>query len=626
MGNVVSRFGDNTWDFSSVSKVRKNYVFDSEMFTAQVLKEIKTLVYARLYYAPSARSITSLRQTPITRLAEWAQRNGVTITKMLNDRRLGKYLASSLASLEKRPAEEIASLIRELTAIRISKPELSIAPDSFQLADELGAIVDSLPEKATNQTLVIPTRIFSSLIISFESFISDFLAHESSIKALMAYLGNGLKTGGHLKTQVGFKKWYKRPDNYNKLLEDHGLSEFASTHSLATKKAWNTYLRDVQETSKYWIHLFTGMRNNEVNTLSRGCVSSLNTKGSKAKIVRGYTTKTLGTGASETFWITTDIVDIGISAARAIGEIIAIELDAKLDEYEFPLLPNHQMKRETRGDRFHENASSTAGLSGVRMQDFLRRFPALVVTKDDLAEIFATDGFNDLTERVNVGEYWPLATHQCRRSLAVYLAKSKLVSIGSLQLQFKHLMIEMTNYYRRNSTFATNFILNDEESEGHQSQIQLIAEIEKEKKVSELLDFETLVLGNPAEIWGGEGNRLRRDIVTGKANVILTDPKRRKEAFMNGELAFKEGPIGRCMNTEPCNKLSISDPISPCVGCSMSVGTTESFKNVDKALEGLYKTRDRYPINSLHYKQAQSDINAIENRINKAKESINGTK
>lgn len=624
--SIASRYGDSVWDFSAVTKKNCRFSFDQSKHTEKIISDLKEICYARLHWSPTSMAISTIRITPVNRLADWAKRNNVTIKRMLNDRRLKKWIASSLASLDYRPAKEVVSLINELTTIRKVNPDFTVAPPDFELHDLLKSVLATIKQSSRasateeKQTLVIPSRIYAQLIASFESFLAEYLDNAKNIKDFYLHLEDGLKTGGQFETGGSFKRWYKRDDVYPKIVETFNLTALSQKHGFEDKKRFNVYVRDVQEVAKYWIHLFTGMRSEEVARLARGCLSTISARGTNAKILKGYTSKSVGTGASETYWISASIVDLGVNAALSIGEIASEKNNTILDDTKYPLFPTIQAARKGRekSDSLHENASSITNLSSTRIVSLLSRFDDLKVTESDLSEIYASDGFRDATDRVMAGEIWPLASHQFRRSLAVYLARSDLVSLGSLQLQFKHLMSEMTNYYRRNSTFAVNFILNEEGKEDRQSQIEMMAEIEMENRVAQLIDFESNVVEQPQNLWGSEGNRYRRDSERGTPNIILTDKKRRREAFLGGEMTVKESPLGRCTNPEPCNKLSITNVAGPCIGCSRFIGDQTSFEKIDAAIDNLKKTRARYPSESLHYKQTQADIDSLQETRDKA--------
>lgn len=623
-GDTASVFSDNTWDFSAISSNNNQYIFDANRFPESIMREIKILSYARIYWSPTARSLSSIRPSPLFTLAEWAMANNRSIQETLNDKKLINWLAASLSSLERREADSIAAVVNELTKIRVGRSSLVIAPANFELADILKLVAKSIPKERVKQTALIPTRIYGKIITAIEKHLQEFTYNFDEIKGFYKFSANGYKDGGELHSSVyAFKHWYRKEGNYQSIIDEFDLSSLAEKYQLTDKNKWNHYIRNVQHAAKIWIHLFTGMRDQEVNTLNRDCLTPLNVKGSTAKIIRGYTSKTIGSGATSTYWITSNIIDIGIEVARSIGELAAIQNNWELHPTDYPLFPTiFPLDKTYISKSFHANAPFSDGLSGDRLRDWYSLFPEIIVTEEDLAELYNFDGFRDWKSEIQLGKPWPLTTHQCRRSLAVYLACSGMVSIGSLQLQFKHLVTAMTSYYRRNSIFAKNFILNDTENDAHKGQIIFIESLETEQKLSQFFSYEENVVKQQPSLWGGEGTRIRQAHKAGRTITILKDRELLKKAFIKGEVSYRPGPMGGCTKVDPCDKSSVTQLGSQCLGCAEFIGDKDSIPKAEKALSLLYKTRDRYPSNSLHYKQTQKDIDIFESRLNIGREAI----
>lgn len=623
-GNIASIFSDNTWDFSAIASDKNQYTFDASRFPESIVNEIKILSYARIYWSPTSRSLSSIRPSPLFTIAEWAMANNRSIQETLNDKKLINWLAASLSSLERREADNIAAVVNELTKIRAGHGCLVIAPDNFELAGVLKSVANSIPKERVKQTALIPTRIYAGIINSIEKYLQEFTFNFDEIKGFYKYTVNGLENGGEQHSSAsGFKHWYKREGNYQAIVSGFDLTSLSEKYQLTDKKRWNLYIRNVQHAAKIWIHLFTGMRDQEVNTLNRDCLTPLNVKGSTEKIIRGYTSKTIGSGATSTYWITSNIIDIGIEVARSIGEIAAIQNNWELHSTDYPLFPTiFPLGKTHLAKSFHANAPFSDGLSGDRLMDWCSLFPEIIVTEEDLAELYTFDGFRNWQSEIQLGKPWPLTTHQCRRSLAVYLASSGLVSIGSLQLQFKHLVTAMTSYYRRNSIFAKNFILNDTENDSHKGQILFMESLETEQRLSQFFSYQEKVVKQQSKLWGGEGTRIRQAHKAGRTITILKDRELLKKAFIKGEVSYRPGPMGGCTKVDPCDKSSVTQLGSQCLGCAEFIGDKDSIPKAEKALRLLYKTRDRYPSNSLHYKQTQKDIDIFESRLNIGREAI----
>ena len=58
-------------------------------------------------------------------------------------------------------------------------------------------------------------------------------------------------------------------------------------------------------------------------------------------------------------------------------------------------------------------------------------------------------------ENVKVGQPWPLAPHQFRRTLAFYCIKNRLSTLVALKQQFKHLYLAMTEWYTNGGKLAS---------------------------------------------------------------------------------------------------------------------------------------------------------------------------
>jgi len=117
----------------------------------------------------------------------------------------------------------------------------------------------------------------------------------------------------------------------------------------------------------------------------------------------------------------------------------------------------------------------------------LARMPTLSIREEDICELERFDGFRDWRNDpdVEIGKTWPLATHQCRRSLAVYSARSGLVSVGSMALQFKQLTETMASYYRKGNAFAENFLCTDDAA-------SWMDELEHERRTAQFIDYQEM--------------------------------------------------------------------------------------------------------------------------------------
>lgn len=612
-------YGDDIWNFKAICPSHTT-VYNFTLFL-KYKAELKRIIYSRLYYSPKSRSVSSVRMTSVNYLAQWASNNKCSIENMLNDSRLYPFIASSYSNLSKRSASILLSVVRELRKVRVIHPELRIGPPDDNLGNMLQGTplerLDDTNAQKSEQTAVIPSRIYSGLIAGFESFLSYFFEHSIRIEQLY----NSIRAG--CSEFNNFLQKLKNSGQWDSFLESHGLLEYASRYGLKNKKTFSAHLADIQVISRYWIHLFSGMRKNEVDTLAYGCIGDITTHGITTKIIRGFTSKLTSQGPTPTFWVTTDIIDVGIESAKYVARILSSELGFVVDDSDFPLFPSSQPKyidgKEVSKRRF-KNAPYVAAYNKNELEKrVLSKIPEAYVQEGDIRELELFDGFRNWREEFPIGQPWPLETHQCRRSLAVYLARSGRVSIGSMQVQFKHLCAAMTSYYRKGSTFAVN-LLDADSDEAHRDQLIFIDSMEKEQRLAQYLNFEEKVIGNQGNLWGGEGKRIKKSHSRGEPLVIVSDRERTKERFERGEMVYKESPLGGCTKIGSCDRLSITN-ITPCVNCEHSVLDETSIPKIERHISNLEIERDQYDLNSLFYLHTQNEISELKGKLDKNSET-----
>lgn len=608
-GNPVL-YKDDTWNYKAYCS-RSSTLYNFQEYSKNLKEELKKITYVRIYFSPKSRSITAVKQTPVNHLARWAKGNDISVVTALNNRRYYPFIASSYSQLGKRSAGIFIAMIRELRKIRVMHSHFDIAPPDDELADLLEGTPLVKKDKKVEQTAVIPSRLFSALIVCFKSFLDDYFEHSKRI----ARFYESLKAG--FEDRKNFITYLKNNDQWESFLEHHGLFEFAKRNQLDSKKSFSAYLTDVQNAARLWVHAFTGMRRTEVDTLPYKCMGEISTHGVKTKVIIGGTSKFSSQNYTPTFWVTTEIVELGVTVAQSIGFVLSIDRGYQIDDNDYPLFPQFQTKKNLTQGRFDNAPYSTLYRASELQTRLVGRFPELFVQQSDIRELELFDGFRDWSSFCSVGEPWPLTTHQFRRSLAVYLARSGLVSIGSLQLQYKHLCSAMACYYRKGSAFAVNFIDTDDDSDDHRSQALFMESIEQEKRIAQYLSYESKVIENQENLWGGEGKRIGRAYKRGTPLVIVTDREGTKKRFERGEMAFKESPLGGCTKVGSCKYLSITS-ITACIDCEHSVLDETSYKKIGREVENLIKERDLYPLGSLLYQHTQDEIDQLQRKITKA--------
>lgn len=614
-GVTVSIYGDDEWNMK-MYEATGTIVFNFRSWCKEltitpladvITNEMKVIQIARMHLFQNPRKPSSLKLNELNKLARLSLTNNKSLSALFEETNLFQLVLPSFSELETHQMRIMLSLFKELFGLRAKHPEFVFAPKDYSIIVRMQSLFDKHPKKNKSdpqQTKIIPSRLYASLINVLSIELDAFnTTAESIVEFFKRRKGNPLFGMARSRSKGLFKNFIPFDDaaaqvNLSSIFERRGIRNLDTLHA---------YIGEIQCAAKYWIHLFTGMRTNEARHLPANTYSQISTSFGEAHILRGYTSKVAGQNQTETFWMTAGIIEKGIFAAQHIGKITALirNFDDS-DQSQYPLFP--ALRKSSKFELSAFSGGPAMSLSGHRASTnrLLARLPDLIVQEIDIRELEQFDGFRDWRNDpdIKLGKIWPLATHQCRRSLAVYCARSGLVTVGSLGLQFKHLSEVMTSYYRRGSTFAANF-LNTEDN------LNFINEMEHERQKIQYLNYETNVINTTSRLWGGEGNRIQVARDKRKPLIITTDRTMTEKKFLKGEMAYKLGPIGGCTSLEDCNKISFTS-IFACIDCENAIlDDDRSLKNIKRGLRNLTREKAIFAVGNPRHQQLESEIFAI---------------
>lgn len=619
-GVIVSIYGDDEWNvkmYDATGTCVYNFRIWSAGITTPmvdvIVGQMKIIQVARMYLFHNPRKPKSVSLVELNKLARLALRNNISLSDLFDDINLYRLLLPSFAELDKNPMRMMLSLFKELFNLKVKHPEFLFAPSNYTIIEQMQALFDKHPKQQISdpqQTKIIPSRLYAALITALSTELDTF---NTEAEAIVDFFRQRRENPLYGITRHRGRRGYQKSILFDDAIAQLSLSSLFKRHGIINLISLSAYIGEVQCAAKYWIHLFTGMRANEARHLPANTYSRIDTGVADAHILRGYTSKIAGQNHTETFWMTAGIIDKGIVAARHVGKIAA--LIGGFDESnlsQYPLFP--ALRKNT---NFKLNAFTGAPVlspNGQRasMERLLTRWPDSIVQESDIRELEQFDGFRDWRNDpdVKLGKIWPLATHQCRRSLAVYSARSGLVSVGSLGLQFKQLSEVMASYYRKGSTFAVNFLKTEDAQ-------NFIDAMEYERQKAQYIDYEFNVINTTSRLWGGEGNRIQVARDKRQPLIITTDRALTEKKFLKGEMAYKLGPIGGCTSLEQCNKISFTS-IFACIDCENAIlDDDRSLKNIKRGLNNLAREQSIFALENPRHQQLESEIAAIYKKLEK---------
>ena len=635
---TLSVYADNIWDLSPYlpkCHCRLNFntwlenARESDFLFCQIRAEMKKISFALLYIKSGKSIIKSIekRHTVLRQFAAIAYRNGCTLQQLFGGVAYMSKVNDAYMSVSYQKALQVKAFLTDCFSIQQQHSLLIPAFSTYQPIEHLAKLAAQLrlqSGKVGPQTKVVPSRLYIALINALADKLNEFNQNAS---ALLKWFQRKQQAANFALMPTEFKR-EKNAVSFADARDLLGLTALFENNQIQKHANLTRYMTLIQGMAKLWIHLFTGMRDNEVNQLSSDCYQTIQSNEHLVHVIMGYTSKLHGGGNKSTYWITFADIQVGVNAAQSIGEIYALfnpHYDMS-NPREYPLFPtrysqkhrhnnNRNIEHETdfisnfdgAPTRTENNFNQYLSLISVSLGDELR------ITESDLAELKAFDGFRNWREEKDcqISEYWNICTHQFRRSLAVYGARSGMIGLGALSVQFKHLTESMTLYYRNNAVFAPNILVSD-------SQKEFIQELEYHRLVHSYAQFEDGVINSASRLLGGAGTYLQLQKDREQLLKVFPDREETIKRMKKGEIAYKPSLFGACTNPDSCEKISFT-AITSCLSCAHAVFDAVSVEKMQKAVQRLQRARDTQAPSSLLYGQMDSEIMALNKTIQKIK-------
>ena len=617
-GSVLSRAKDLMWNMKPYCPMStcvfnfENWAKTPQSSHAQlIIREMQAIQLVRLHYYHKPRKVKSVGFTALRKAAEYAERNMISLEDLFNRVSCQDMLINSLSQLgSKSVLRQFYDLFVELYRIRLFHPQFNLAPSDYGFVERVGALAGTYAEYAESfeQTKLIPSRIYAQLICGFDDELTFFNQHSAQLVEFYTRRTEDPLFG------TNCRKRSKKSLLWADAIASCKITGICDRFSLKNINNLNSYVNSISILAKHWIHVFTGMRDNEVRTLPANALTSMRVGDQVVTLLRGYTSKTAGVNNFETYWVSAPVVEKGVSAAQAIGRIAAIRhgwVDSDLSCY--PLFPLTIRSAKDSAAYIYSTAPMQSSSQSSQINNLKLRIPNIEITEADILELERFDGFRDWRSdpSIQIGKPWPFKTHQYRRSLAVYSARSGIVSLGALANQFKHLAETMASYYRSDQIFAVNFLATEDQQ-------ALIRELEYERRVASLANYEADVINSSGKLWGGEGHRIQVARDRGRPLIITTDREITIRKFDKGEMVWKEGPLGGCTNLNSCDRVGFVS-IFACLDCKYSVlDDNKSIKKIRYGISNLQQSRAMFPPTSPFYKQLSLEIDTVYNQVDRA--------
>ncbi|MHA6842157.1 tyrosine-type recombinase/integrase [Ralstonia pseudosolanacearum] len=536
-GGVASRFGDLSWNLSSMStdgtSVKTLHFWGADNVSASGLRclirdQQKALIW--LYMdAGKTRAWTTLQNTNLA-LNAWCEKaadKGVDLYTLLTN---PEWVAEGALDMNTPYVFMTSAVLKTLWRHR---QQLGAPADlQFQkLRDTLCEEARSRPE--TRQTPLIPSRVYCAILAA----LGDRMGRvERELDALLdAYARDraaSRNTSEDLTKHQRERFRYKALGDAAERMKGLGYKPAPGT---TLDRFIAGRLAEHQLALMLVVAAYTGMRVGEASILPLDDVLlEFEHMGATHYEVQGSTHK-LNKGVKRaTTWITSHQGARAVLLAQRIARVIQREYGKP------PKAGQQALLFPSTGNPY----KSMADVPFQRGLTALRGVLCPVIEQSDIDELDRLElarGWE--RDGIAVGKRWPLAFHQLRRSLAVYAHRSGMVSLPALKAQLQHITQEMTAYYADGFSRAVNLVF-DKKHFSHEWQAA--------KAESSYFAYAFGVLFSDEDLLGRGAQRMASTVESRSRQDTL-------RLFEENKLAYRETPLGGCVSTEACK----TDPLEP---------------------------------------------------------------
>jgi hypothetical protein len=623
------------WDLTPYilsSKSSETINFDDLKYTDEEIKdqklvdEVKRIAVFLMYFINTGMA-GGLAVSTLSRHVNTAKIAAHFCIEARKDRMVGRltlqelfsnksYLAFYTKTLDKRQKQRLHALLKKLNVIG----ELRLGYEVVHYED----LHEPIPH---NQHPVIPTRIYLEMVnyltdrvgflkkqtIKLEGFIKRFSD---------PYYGLCIERQKDRMYADGIEP---KDRVFRPILVDairkHAVKGLFSHSDFKCKdrRQLSAVLGVIQYEMKHIIHMYTGMRNDEVNRLNYNCVLDKDTYEKvfeenddiplPSSIVKIISTTTKFTGfKKEESWLAHSVVLEAIEVLRRIVRGIASISGLNVNDccLLISTRPIYSKSKKSTGRKVFSSPK-------IKRRYFLKKY-TYIINKNDYDVLVASDPERDFSasSEFDCGKQWPLTTHQFRRSLAFYAVNSGFISLATLRKQFKHLSQEMIKYYSRNNeNVMTIFGHYDVKEKKYVLPLNHIAyELQIGMSLSTAESLLKDLLNEDASLHGKTGGYFEKQRKSLHGDEVLVEEfiESTAKKVHDGEVSYRKTLLGGCTNIDVCS-CSILGEFADCLTSQCAVIKSQ---NIDALIESTEKELQSYDEFSVEYLSTKSELNDLK--------------
>lgn len=629
-GNVVSRYGDHSWDLSPWHGGAMTFDFgDGPKLHARSLVIdpanaglLRQLVVWRGWGPRGVQTAISLRNfaKPMRRIIQICSQNNILASE------LSRYPAVIDQIGQTLYPSTYDKVVSDLERLRDARDFLG-----FELLDAAGIqrLKAAQPGHSTEQTEYIPPRIWNYVVNRVAECLNDYLAHQVQIEACFTFCIRAYEQNRAVESWAQNKRKYRNPfraipagmkgarcnvsyyGSFADTAQRFGITDVVErwAGSIDNVRTLSKYFQIVRYAALVDISAFTLMRIEEAASIRwNGLKWHDDPVFGRIPLIQAETTKTDSDDSG--LWITSPSVEAAIKALKSIANM-RLSCIGKCPEQDNLKLTTPAFEPWSSGKHSGKKLDVKVSLGSLAFvletSPLLLSPKELTITEDDFKIAKAVCPTLN-AELFQVGQPWNLAWHQFRRTGAVNMFASGEISDSSMQLQMKHLTRWQPLYYGRGNTAlhlndsARVLLVNAQyEAMGRQ-----LAEVHTDRFVSPYGDQHKSKLLATAN--GGEPVNL----------ISEGDAQHYEKAARNHLINFRLTVLGGCMKNGQCDGDCISsvgdcaggEGESPCINVLFDRNRSEANQI---RLDGVVKQLEMTPPDTPRYRHLEQEKRGLEN-------------
>ena len=601
-GKVLSLYKDNVWNFKTyTSNPSQHGIIDfKNRIEFSNISDAKKLMFLLIVFGSgrngsqySVETLGHYFNDVVVPISKFAIKLNKHINEIFeNENYLIEYIRDYCTTRSKN--QSLSSFLIFLD--RLNNKTTSI---NYNRSKNIFTLIKQKREKfdsSINQTEIIPSRILAESIKQRWIQIDEI---ENNLSNLIQFLNKYIKSERFAasKTMIEQFKWNcDKTIPWEDAIKKYNLNDIFNKYEINNRRNFQGFITKIQGTCKHLLHAYTGMRNGEILNTQSNCLESVSTDSGICRII-STTSKFTGTNQNAK-WITSKEVERIIFILKSINQVIAKHYNLNLNNLPLFLSGNIFVEK----GKIRANEKIRAKRKFEKKDELPLDYSLLRLNIKDKQEIEEID-FNKNIRNVEIGQPWEFKSHQYRRSLAVYSIQSGLVSLGALQIQFKHLFREMTLYYSNGASYARKLFDIPKE--------HIANEFDTLKPELDTLAYIKNVIFSDEKLFGAHGKFIENNIKQTNHDFntyFLENRDKTLKQFKNGEIAYKETALGGCIATEACDS-RLTRSITACFDCHGGILKKSKVDNVIQKQREFISFLDP---SSIEYRTEIEDLNKLE--------------